>query len=43
MAWALGYACLLVGKNNALRIDPPEPDAPVELDDTPRALCGIPC
>lgn len=39
---ALGQAYLLVGKNNVLRIDPPESVTPIELDDTPRALKELP-
>jgi uncharacterized protein len=39
---ALGQAYLLVGKNNVLRIDPPESSNPVELDDVPRALAELP-
>ena len=39
---ALGQAYLLVGKNNVLRIDPPESATPIELDDTPRAVRELP-
>ncbi len=39
---ALGQAYLLVGKNNVLRIDPPESPTPIDLDDTPRALRELP-
>lgn len=39
---ALGQAYLLVGKNNVLRIDPPESDTPIEIDDAPRALRELP-
>ena len=39
---ALGQAYLLVGKNNVLRIDPPESAAPIALDDTHRALRELP-
>jgi hypothetical protein len=39
---ALGQAYLLVGKNNVLRIDPPESDTLIPLDDTRRALSELP-
>ena len=39
---ALGQAYLLVGKNNVLRIEPPESPTPIALDDTPRALRELP-
>jgi uncharacterized protein len=39
---ALGQAYLLVGKNNVVRIDPPESATPIELDDTARALQELP-
>jgi hypothetical protein len=39
---ALGQAFLLAGKNNVLRIDVPESDAPVALDDAPRAIRELP-
>lgn len=39
---ALGQAYLLVGKNNVLRIDPPESDRAISLDDTHRALRELP-
>jgi len=39
---ALGQAYLLVGKNNVLRIDPPDAATPIELDDTPRAITELP-
>lgn len=39
---ALGQAYMLVGKNNVLRIDPPESSNPIEMDDVPRALAELP-
>ncbi|MET1755690.1 CBASS cGAMP-activated phospholipase [Novosphingobium sp. RD2P27] len=39
---ALGQAYLLVGKNNVLRIDPPESGQPIALDDVSRALRELP-
>lgn len=39
---ALGQAYLLAGKNNVLRIDVPESDHPIALDDTKRALRELP-
>ena len=39
---ALGQAFLLAGKNNVVRIDPPESDAPIPLDDVERALRELP-
>jgi uncharacterized protein len=39
---ALGQAYLLIGKNNVLRIDPPESATPIALDDTPRAIRELP-
>ena len=39
---ALGQAFLLVGKNNVLRIDPPEADAAIQLDDVSRAVRELP-
>lgn len=39
---ALGQAYLLIGKNNVLRVDPPESLTPIALDDTPRALRELP-
>lgn len=39
---ALGQAYLLVGKNNVLRIDPPESDRPIALDDVARSLAELP-
>lgn len=39
---ALGQAYMLIGKNNVLRVDPPESLTPIALDDTPRALRELP-
>ena len=39
---ALGQAFLLLGKNNVLRIDVPESDSPIPLDDAPSALRELP-
>ena len=39
---ALGQAYLLVGKNNVTRIDPPETDHPIALDDVERSLRELP-
>ena len=39
---ALGQAYLLVGKNNVTRIDPPETDNPIALDDVERSLRELP-
>lgn len=39
---ALGQAYLLVGKNNIVRIDPPESSSPIPLDDVARSLAELP-
>ena len=39
---ALGQAYLLVGKNNVSRIDVPESDAPIAMDDVKRAVRELP-
>lgn len=39
---ALGQAYLLAGKNNVVRIDPPESDKPIALDDVTRSLRELP-
>lgn len=39
---ALGQAYLLVGKNNVTRIDVPESDAPIALDDVRRTVRDLP-
>jgi hypothetical protein len=39
---SLGQAYLLVGKNNVLRIDPPESATPIALDDVPRSVRELP-
>jgi uncharacterized protein len=39
---ALGQAYLLVGKNNVTRIDVPESDAPVAMDDVRRSVRELP-
>jgi hypothetical protein len=39
---ALGQAYLLVGKNNVVRIDPPESAKPIPLDDVTRSLVELP-
>ncbi len=39
---ALGQTYLLTGKNNVLRIDVPESDKPIGLDDGPRSLKELP-
>jgi patatin-like phospholipase/acyl hydrolase len=39
---ALGQTYLLVGKNNVIRIDAPETDTQIELDDTRRSLRELP-
>jgi hypothetical protein len=39
---ALGQSYLLVGKNNVLRIDAPESDRPIALDDVDRSLRELP-
>ena len=39
---ALGQTYLLVGKNNVLRIDAPESDQPIEMDDVRRSLRELP-
>jgi hypothetical protein len=39
---ALGQAYLLVGKPNVVRIDPPESDDPIGLDDVDRATVELP-
>lgn len=39
---ALGQAYLLVGKNNVTRIDVPESDAPIALDDVKRSVRELP-
>lgn len=39
---ALGQAYLLVGKQNVLRIDPPESENTIGLDDVERAVTELP-
>lgn len=39
---ALGQAYLLVGKNNVTRIDVPESDAPIAMDDAARSVRELP-
>jgi hypothetical protein len=39
---ALGQANLLVGKNNIIRIEPPESASPIPLDDVTRSLAELP-
>ena len=39
---ALGQAYLLIGKNNVVRIDPPESDKQIALDDVRRSLRELP-
>lgn len=39
---ALGQAYLLIGKTNVVRIEPPESDTPIALDDVPRSLRELP-
>src|SRR6478672_11502188 len=39
---ALGQAYLLVGKNNVTRIDVPESDAPIAMDDVQRSVRELP-
>lgn len=39
---ALGQAYLLVGKQNVVRIDPPESEKPIGLDDVERAVTELP-
>lgn len=39
---ALGQAYLLVGRNNILRIDPPESATPIALDDVARSVRELP-
>jgi len=39
---ALGQAYLLVGKNNVTRIDVPESDTPIAMDDVPRSVRDLP-
>ena len=39
---ALGQAFLLIGKNNVVRIDPPESDQQIALDDVRRSLSELP-
>ncbi len=39
---ALGQAYLLVGKNNVTRIDVPESDAPIAMDDVQRSIRELP-
>jgi hypothetical protein len=39
---ALGQAYLLLGKNNVTRIDVPESDAPIALDDVQRSTRELP-
>ncbi|MGZ9087954.1 MAG: CBASS cGAMP-activated phospholipase, partial [Rhodoplanes sp.] len=39
---ALGQAYLLVGKNNVTRIDVPESDAPIAMDDVGRSVRELP-
>jgi patatin-like phospholipase/acyl hydrolase len=40
---ALGQAYLLVGKNNVVRIDVPESDTPIAMDDVDRSVRELPC
>ncbi len=39
---ALGQSYLLIGKHNVVRIDPPETDRPIALDDVVRSLAELP-
>jgi hypothetical protein len=39
---ALGQAYLLIGKQNVVRIDPPESENPIGLDDVDRAVTELP-
>ncbi|RUW02651.1 patatin, partial [Mesorhizobium sp. M1A.F.Ca.IN.022.05.2.1] len=39
---ALGQAYLLLGKNNVVRIDVPESDRPIALDDVARSVRELP-
>ena len=39
---ALGQAYLLVGKNNVTRIDVPESEAPIAMDDVKRSVRELP-
>ena len=39
---ALGQAFLLAGKDNVVRIDVPESDTPIALDDVARSVCALP-
>ncbi|WP_426610542.1 hypothetical protein [Bradyrhizobium sp. McL0616] len=39
---ALGQAYLLVGKNNVTRIDVPESDKPIPMDDVQRSVRELP-
>ncbi len=39
---ALGQAYLLVGKQNVVRIDPPESENPISLDNVARAVTELP-
>ena len=39
---ALGQAFLLLGKPNVMRIDPPETDRPIAMDDVDRSLRELP-
>ena len=39
---ALGQAFLLVGKHNVTRIDVPESDSPIAMDDVRRAVRELP-
>jgi hypothetical protein len=39
---ALGQAFLLLGKPNVVRIDPPETDRPIAMDDVDRSLRELP-
>ena len=39
---ALGQAYLLVGKNNVTRIDVPESDTPIAMDDVQRSVRELP-
>jgi hypothetical protein len=39
---ALGQAYLLVGKNNVTRIDVPESDTPIGMDDVTRSVRELP-
>ncbi|WP_206630078.1 MULTISPECIES: hypothetical protein [unclassified Mesorhizobium] len=39
---ALGQTYLLIGKQNVVRVDPPESENPIGLDDVARALNDLP-